>query len=425
MELNKRQDINSLILFESLPGLFLVLFPDLTIAAVSNAYLETILTKNKEMVGQKLIDIFPNSLDDKRAASESNLLNSINTVLKKRISHTMEIQKYNIPKSDGTFEERFWSCINKPILNSDQEISYIIHTVEDVTQFILLKKEEAERIKKNEELRRDVSEMEIEIQKSSQKIQKINADLIKEINERVNIEKVLEKNLVQLEAANKELDAFTHSVSHDLRAPLRSIDGYTKILFEDYYGKFDECGKKTIRTIIRNAKKMERLMEDLLAFSQLGKIDLVKTEIDMNDLVYSVIADFKNNNNYSEIEIQNLKPAFVNKSTMKQVWFNLISNALKYSATKAKRIIQIGFYAKDSNNIYFIKDNGIGFDMQYAHKLFGVFQRLHHIDEFEGTGVGLAIIRRIILRHGGTVWAEGEPNKGATFYFSIPDNTGI
>ncbi|HXA01514.1 MAG TPA: ATP-binding protein, partial [Cytophagaceae bacterium] len=418
IEINKRQHIDFRVLLESVPGLFLILFPDLTIAAVSDAYLETTLTKRKEMIGQKLIDIFPDNPDDKRATGESHLLNSLNIVLQKRIPHTMEIQKYLIPKSDSTFEERFWSFVNKPILNSDQEISYIIHTVEDVTQFILMKKEEAEKIKKNEELRTHISQMEIEICKSADKIQKTNSNLIKEINERISIEKTLEENRIRLDAANKELEAFTYSVSHDLRAPLRSINGYTKVLFEDYHDKFDEGGKKIINTIIRNAKKMEHLMEDLLLFSQLGKIDLVKTEIDMNHLVHSVITDLKkdDSNNYPEIEIQNLKPAFVNKSTMKQVWVNLISNAIKYSATKTKTIIQIGFFTKDNNNVYFIKDNGIGFDMQYAHKLFGVFQRLHSMGEFEGTGVGLAIIKRIILRHGGTVWAEGEPNKGATFY---------
>jgi signal transduction histidine kinase len=406
MEINKSRQIDYPVLFESIPGLFLILLPDLKIVAVSDGYLEVTMTERKEMIGQNFPEVFSNNPDDK-----SRLRDSLNIVLKKGIPHTMETREYTIRESDGSLERKIYRPLNKPVFNSDLEISYIIHYLEDITQFICI-----------EDLRIRISEMESEIYKQSEEILKVNTDLIGEIDERIKIEKALEKNLIQLEAVNKELEAFAYSVSHDLRAPLRAIDGYTKILSEDYYYSFDERGRKTTDTIIRNAKKMEHLIEDLLAFSRLGKIDLIRTQTDMNLLVHSVIDDLKNNDpdNHHEIKIQDLEPAFINKNTMKQVWINLIGNALKYSDKKEKTIIQIGSYKKGDDQVYFIRDNGIGFDMQYAHNLFGIFQRLHKMDEFEGTGLGLAIIKRIILRHGGKVWAEGKPNEGATFYFSIP-----
>lgn len=226
----------------------------------------------------------------------------------------------------------------------------------------------------------------------------------------------------KLKEVNKELDSFTYSVSHDLRAPLRAISGYTRILNEDYGNVIDTEGKRIMSIISNNAKKMGQLIDDLLAFSRLGRQKIVTVAIDMNNLVSLIKQDLIDFSDLKEINIntKNLINATGDISMIKVVMFNLLSNAIKYSSKNEKIEIEIGSYNDDNTIVYYIKDNGAGFDMQYYDKLFGVFQRLHSGSEFEGTGVGLAIVQRIIIKHGGNVWAESQANVGSTFYFSLP-----
>jgi len=226
----------------------------------------------------------------------------------------------------------------------------------------------------------------------------------------------------QLIAVNKELEAFTYSVSHDLRAPLRAINGYAKILQEDYAEILNDDGIGSLNAIMKNSKKMGDLIDDLLAFSRLGKKVAAYSEINMTVLVKSVKEEeLLNQTNKIEFIIPELIPAMGQQALIKQVWVNLISNAVKYSKHNIKIRIEIGSYIKNNLIVYFIKDNGAGFDMQYYDKLFGVFQRLHSQEEFEGTGIGLAIVQKIIHRHNGTVWAESKLNEGTCFYFSLPN----
>ena len=224
----------------------------------------------------------------------------------------------------------------------------------------------------------------------------------------------------QLESANKELESFSYSVSHDLRAPLRAIQGYACML-KEIQGDSTPEANRMMNNIIKNTKKMGQLIDDLLTFSRLGRKELVKITLSMNDLVTNLCAELKEEQSQSNIEfhIKSLLPAKADAITIKQVWLNLLSNAIKYSKLKDKAIIEISSEIKDNEIIYSIKDNGAGFDMRYAGKLFGVFQRLHSDEEFEGTGVGLAIVQRIIAKHGGRVWAESTVNKGATFFFTL------
>lgn len=218
---------------------------------------------------------------------------------------------------------------------------------------------------------------------------------------------------------NKELEAFTYSVSHDLRAPLRSVNGYARILEEDYKTKLDDEGNRLMRTIIRNATMMGQLIDDLLEFSRMGRIDLAKSFINMDNLMHSIVQDMHVNN--VKIEVHALAPAPADLNMIRQVWINLITNAIKYSSKNpAPEVIISSSVIQKGEIIYCIQDNGVGFDMKYVNKLFGVFQRLHKSDDFEGTGVGLALVHRIVTKHGGKVWAEAEVNKGATFYFSLP-----
>jgi PAS domain S-box-containing protein len=227
----------------------------------------------------------------------------------------------------------------------------------------------------------------------------------------------------ELEVANRELESFSYSVSHDLRAPLRSVHGYMNIFSEEYAAGLDDEARRLMKIILDNAKKMGQLIDDLLAFSRLGRKELVKTDISMTDLVHGVWEEQKRGEDHRVIDFSlgPLPRAFADSVTMRHVWSNLISNALKYTRNRQDTAIEIGCVQKDGRNVYHIKDNGSGFDMRYYNKLFGVFQRLHSQEEFEGTGVGLAIVQRVIYRHGGEIWAEAKADKGATFFFTLPE----
>lgn len=225
----------------------------------------------------------------------------------------------------------------------------------------------------------------------------------------------------QLEAANKELDAFTYSVAHDLKAPLRAIDGFSKILMADYGTAIDEEGQRVLTTIVNNTAKMSRLIEDLLTLSHLGKSEIKKEFFDMKPLVESIAKELAEAlpNRDITFDIKEFVKVKVDRNLIRQVWINLISNAIKFTQIKKKAIIEIGSRENGNSIIYYVKDNGLGFDMKYSDKLFGVFQRLHG-QEIEGTGIGLANVKRIVFRHGGSVWGEGMIGEGATFYFELP-----
>lgn len=234
----------------------------------------------------------------------------------------------------------------------------------------------------------------------------------------------LEARARQLEVANKELESFSYSVSHDLRSPLRAIDGFSRLLEEDYQKVLDAEGLRLLSVIRQSSRRMGALIDDLLAFSKLGRKALSVEKIDMRELVADAIEDVRAAApaNATEVSAGELPDATGDRMLLSQVWINLISNGFKYSSKKERPRVQIGSRPDENGNtVYYVRDNGVGFDMRYYDKLFGVFQRLHRIEEFPGTGVGLAIVQRVVARHGGRVWAEAQPDNGATFFFSIPD----
>ncbi len=242
------------------------------------------------------------------------------------------------------------------------------------------------------------------------------------VKERKKAAKFAEQKTMELLRTNSELEAFSYSVSHDLRAPLRVISGFSKILAEEYADKLDDNGNQTLRVINENAARMDQLIDDLLNFSRVSRTELQKQDIDMNALLEDITANIKlTDKNFSAvIRLKELKTAYGDVQLMRQVWINLLSNAIKYSRNKQMPVIEIGCRNIDDIPTYYIKDNGVGFDMQYAGKLFGVFHRMHNSSEFEGTGVGLALVQRIISRHGGRIWADAKVNEGAAFYFTLP-----
>jgi PAS domain S-box-containing protein len=539
------------ILFEKIPGLYLVLLPNLVIYAVSDDYASATLTRREDIVGKYLFEVFPDNPDDAAADGVSNLRTSLELVLKNKTAHTMAVQKYDVRRADGSFEEKYWSPHNKPVLNSNGEIVFIIHRVEDVTQFIQLQKL-AEKVKPTDDSGAGLRSMEMEIVRRSQEIQKLNESLAQDVtdkaaalkdvnkvildykfaldtscivavtdqkgiilhvndnfcqiskysreellgqdhriinsgyhpkefirdlwvtiakgkiwrgelknrakdgstywvdttivpflNERgkpyqyiairadITSRKIAEEENLRLQAdlemrvqqRTHDLEAFSYSVSHDLRAPLRTINGYAAMLEEDYSQILDDEGKRLLNIIRDGARKMGKLIDDLLAFSKLGRKEVSKSNVDMQSMVKNICDDLGRAPDFrARIDIGELEPVLADFTLMNHVWTNLLSNAIKYSANKEKPLVKIRSNRNNGMITYSITDNGAGFDMKYADKLFGVFQRLHSSDDFEGTGVGLAIVHRIISRHDGKIWAEGSPGEGATFYFSLPSD---
>jgi PAS domain S-box-containing protein len=251
---------------------------------------------------------------------------------------------------------------------------------------------------------------------------------LKDISERKLVEENIKKLNTELkqranalEDANRELESFSYSVSHDLRTPLRAIDGFSQILLEDYAGKLDDEGKRLLNVVRDNAVRMGQLIDDILKFSRASRLELNFSEIDMARLAREVFDNLRaaDADATIKIEIAPIPRIRGDRSMMRQVFVNLLSNAIKFSRGKESSIT-VGGTIEGDEATYFVRDKGVGFDMQYYSKLFGVFQRLHGANEFEGTGIGLAIVKRIITRHGGRVWAEGKSGSGATFYFSLP-----
>lgn len=226
----------------------------------------------------------------------------------------------------------------------------------------------------------------------------------------------------QLMAANQDLEAFSCSVSHDLRTPLRAIEGFARILAKDHAQQLDAEGHRLLGVISNNTRQMSRLIDDLLAFSRSSRQEVKKSEIDMTALAQSVVREIQDYNpsRCFQLTIKPLPPALGDRALIKQVLLNLLANAVKFTAPRESGLIEVGAFSEGGENIYYVKDNGVGFDPAHGDNLFGAFQKLHSASEFEGTGLGLAIVQKIIQRHGGRVWAEGQVEAGATFYFSLP-----
>ena len=615
MALVPEQDFK--LLFESVPGLYLALLPDFTIAAVSNDYLQATMTAREEITGHNIFEIFPDNPNDNVAHGVLNLRGSLNYVTERKDAHIMAMQKYDIRRPDGTFEVRYWLPVNTPVLNAQNELVYIIHKVEDVTA-AQKAEDDYRKIEKNfqslvssvkdyaifmldahgnvstwnsgaeaikgykaeeiigksmdvfytaEDLANDVPRQNLKkaleyghYETEGYRVRKDGsrffadvtitpiyensqlygyAKITKDITERRKSEDtirflatimdniqdpviatdnnffitswnegaeklfgwkapdVLGKSAIEVlkadfpfekrkeilsQFANKgfwqgeliyhsrsgasinslvtlsrlkgargvikgnlilarditkrkyaeeglkksidEMEAFSYSISHDLRAPLRSIIGFANILEEEYGDKLDDEAKRITGVIKKNTSRMGRLIDDLLAFSRTGKLELIKTSVDSSTVVKQVINEVTPNGQKQKIDwvIHPLPSVKADVNTLQQVWVNLISNAVKYSGKEDKPRIEIGSVQKNGNIDFFVKDNGVGFDEKYKDKLFNVFQRLHSNEEFEGTGIGLAIVHKIISRHGGKVWAESEVDEGATFYFSLPNN---
>lgn len=396
-------------LFENAPGRLLVLSPDLRIVAVTNRYLDATMTRRADIVGQPLFEVFPDNPGDPAADGVRRLRASLDRVLRTHGSDAMPVQKYDIRRPDtegGGFEQRWWSPLNIPVLSPYGDVLWIIHRVEDVTELVRLRRSDAARQQgaagtASNDLALGAEELSDERQKHL-------------------------RLRDEYDAANRELEAFSYSVSHDLRAPLRAIDGFSRMLIEDHGATLDPEALRLLGVIRTSVARMARLIDDLLAFSRASRTPLRRSRIDMAALARSVYAGLRAAEDPArEIDVRmgDLPRADADPDLIRQVWQNLLSNALKYTRPKARAIIEVTGAPAEGGFAWTVRDDGVGFDMAYHDKLFGVFQRLHSPKEFEGTGVGLALVDRIVRRHGGRVSARGVAGEGAAFTFWLPDAT--
>jgi light-regulated signal transduction histidine kinase (bacteriophytochrome) len=266
-----------------------------------------------------------------------------------------------------------------------------------------------------------------ELVETNREVMALTLELEKRVDERTAELRAAQRELqvrnAKLLAANRELEAFSSSVSHDLRAPLRHVSGYAQALLEDYSSSLDEISREYVLNITKAAHQMSKLIDDLLGFARTSQHPLKKQNLDFNQIIREILNDLRPEQKEREIDwvLHPLPTAWGDANLLRQVWFNLISNAIKYTRLKDRARIELGCQEDSSRRqVFFIKDNGAGFEMEQSEKLFGLFQRLHRREEFEGTGLGLANVRRIVERHSGRTWAEGKPNEGATFFFSLP-----
>jgi light-regulated signal transduction histidine kinase (bacteriophytochrome) len=269
------------------------------------------------------------------------------------------------------------------------------------------------RRRQAEAANRELTQQVKERKRAEEEVNQLNADL----------EHRVAHQTAQLRDANQQLEAFSYSIAHDLKAPLRAISGFSTMLMEDYGPKLDGEALRYVRTIGSSVNAMRQLIDDLLEFSRHGFKEMELSGIDMNELVSSVLGELQRATPERQIEwrLQPLPPVHGDRAMIRQVWVNLLSNAIKFSGRTGNAWVEVGCSdTGEQQNTYYVKDNGAGFDMKHVDKLFGIFQRLHSAKQFEGTGVGLSIVQRVVQRHGGRVWAEAKVNEGATFHFTLP-----
>jgi signal transduction histidine kinase len=370
-------------LFEGAPGWYLVLAPDLTIVAASEAYLRTTGAQRAAILGRRFDDVFPDTPADGRALGAPDLRASLDRVRRTLLPDTMAVQRHDVPRPEsegGGLDARHWRPTNVPVCDAAGVLTYIIHRLEDVTEAV-----------------------------------RLSADL-KERQAR------LARLTSELEHAVAQLESFSYSVSHDLRAPLRAIDGFSQALVEDYGATLPAEGQRLLTTVRESAQRMGRMIEHLVGFVRVGMKPLALDQVDLTALTHTVVREAQQANapRHVAVTVAALPAVRADPALLRQVLTHLVGNAFKFTRQRPAAQVDIGSRNDGTDVVCYVRDNGAGFDMRYAGKLFGVFQRLHRADEFEGTGIGLALVQRIMHRHGGRVWADARVDEGATFFFTLP-----
>ena len=378
--------------FEKLPGVCAILSPDFRVLAINQAFERASFRPRDAIIGRVLFELFPDSPDDPAAEGMHKLRASLERVKRDRVPEALPVQRYDIqdPARPDLFIERYWSPINTPVLDGNGELQYIVHLAEDVTEIVLLERRQAERVR-------------------------IAEAVIADEHER------LQESNIALEAANEELEAFCYSVAHDLRAPLRAIQGFSQAVLEDHAAAVDPQGRQYLVRVSNAAVRMSALIDDLLTLSRISRSPLVRARIDLSAMARSIAGEIgRHDDRHVALTIADGLYASGDEHLLQIALENLLNNAWKFTSKTDAARIEFAAETIDGTRTFVVRDNGAGFDEAYAAKLFAPFQRLHSEREFAGTGVGLATVQRIVRRHGGRIWARGEVNRGATFYFTIP-----
>jgi len=393
------------LLFEAAPDAYVALSPDLTILAVTDAYLRASMTQREKILGRGLFEVFPDNPDDPATEGTRNLRASLVQVLQHRKPDAMPVQKYDIRRPEaegGGFEERFWSPVNSPVLDAHGELLYIIHRVEDVTEFMRLKREGGEHQKLTAELQELTDKIEAEVYLRSREVAEASR---------------------KLKEANAELESFSYTISHDLRAPLRGMQGFADALKVDFAAQLPEEAQRYCTRIGAAAQRMEQLVDDLLAYSRMSREEVqikpVQLEAVVDQAMQFLAAEITDGK--ARVQKQGAFAAVLaHRPMLIQALQNLLSNALKFTSSGVAP--DIGLHAEERGDRVrlWVEDNGIGIAPEYQSRVFNVFERLHGSDVYPGTGIGLAIVRRAMERMGGASGMESGRSGGSRFWIELP-----
>lgn len=386
------------VFFQKLPSPCAVLSPEFTILAVNEAFVRVSMHVKETLIGRGIFDVFPGNPDVHDVQGAQNLRASLERVKQDCVPDALPVQRYDIPDpaKPGAFIERYWSPLNTPVCDEQGRLQCIIHLAEDVTEIVRLGQKQAERVR-------------------------IAEAVVEEEHQR------LKESHIALEASNEELEAFCYSVAHDLRAPLRAIQGFSQALLEDHAAQLDAQGLDYLGRASGAALRMSALIDDLLTLSRISRSPLARSHVDLSALARSVGEEMAArsaqdaNGRRVALTISDDAHTTGDEKLLRIALENLLGNAWKFTSKAADPRVEFGIEIIDGMRAFFVRDNGAGFDEAYAARLFSPFQRLHAEKEFPGTGIGLATVQRIMRRHGGHVWARGVVNRGATFYFMLPD----
>jgi len=414
------------LLFQATPGLYLVLDPELRIVAVSDAYLRATMTKREEILGRGIFDVFPDNPDDPSATGVRNLRTSLERVLREKVPDAMAVQKYDIrrPESEGgAFEQRHWSPVNSPVLDLDKKVLYIIHRVEDVTEFVRLKQQEIAHEKLTEDLRTRTGQMEAEIYQRATEVQEANRRL-----EATNIALVKAKE--EAERGSRFKDQFLSTMSHELRTPLNAVLGFSDLLADERFGPLNERQKRYIAHIHTGGRHLLSLINDILDLSKIeaGRMELAKENLAVDAIFSEVLSVMRPlGDRKSHTLTQRVQPAMVvraDATRLRQVLMNLLGNAIKF--TPDGGFIELNaFTVRDDVRIE-VRDSGPGIPPEEQKRIFEAFYRLRESGTHtEGTGLGLAITHRLVELHGGDLTLESELGHGSCFYFTLPAALGF
>jgi PAS domain S-box-containing protein len=403
------------LLFEKSPALYLVLDPQFFIVAASDNYLRATMTRRENIVGQHLFDVFPDNPQDVRATGTRNLRSSLERVLRERVPDSMAVQRYDIRRPTGEFEERYWSPVNTPILGADGGVQFIVHCVEDVTELVHLQASEQEHTERAHLQRQRVAMMRVEVLSRSEEVRMANHHL-----QVANQE--LAARTAELNELLQTMQTFTYSIAHDLRGPLRALNGFSALVVEEYGSRLDENGRSYLKHINEAAQKMDKLLLDLLSYGRLTHVEVTSVPMSLEDAITKVLEDLdaRIRDRNAVIEVRHPLPSVIgNAALLNQILINLIDNGLKFVAPDQIPHLLIQAVQSGNRVRLSITDNGIGIAPAYHGKIFDLFVRLHKPAAYTGTGIGLALVKKAMERMQGRVGLDSTPGEGSCFWLEF------